>query len=137
MNNQFEVTGNILDKGELFENAQSGFKKRTFRLAIRDGERLSTPEFIVYNDNLGSLDSVREGDKVVVHFALSGREWKSKEGKMIKFNDLTCWKIDLVKEEINVHKGGDKIETRVNDVRELEPNYPNASNDYANDNLPF
>ena len=118
-NNQFEVTGNILDKGELFENAQSGFKKRTFRLAIRDGERLSTPEFIVYNDNLSSLDSVREGDKVVVHFALSGREFKSKDGRMLKFNDLTCWKIDLVKEELNVHKGKEKIPATVSDINEL------------------
>lgn len=147
MNNQFEITGNILDKGELFENAQSGFKKRTFRLAIRDGERLSTPEFIVYNDNLGSLDSVREGDKVKVYFALSGREWKSKEGKILKFNDLTCWRIDLVKEEINVHKGKEKIPATPSDVRELtvfENNIPSDNKvqwskieDVDEDSLPF
>lgn len=122
MNNQLEVTGYLLDKGELFENQQTGFKKRTFRIAIREGERLSTPEFIVMGDNLSSLDSVREGDKINVHFSLTGREWKNKENKVLKFNDLTCYKIDVLKDEVvkDVKKGKEKFDAKPSDVNELD-----------------
>jgi hypothetical protein len=129
MNNQHEVTGNLLDKGELFE--KENFRKRTFRLAIKEENRLSTPEFTVYGDNLSSLDSVREGDKIKVYFSLSGREWKNKEGKMLKFNDLTCYKIDVLQDEvIKGVKKGEKVEATISDVRELEE-------DYDNSQLPF
>lgn len=137
MNNQLEVTGNLLDKGELFEKGD--FRKKTFRLAIKEENRLSTPEFTVYNDNLSSLDSVREGDKIKVYFNLSGREWKSKEGKLLKFNDLTCYKIDVLQDEvIKGVKKGEKVETIPSDTKLLEPKEGEPCNEFCNpDDLPF
>ena len=125
----YTFTGNLLDKGELFEG-KNGFRKRKFRLTerIQLGEKLifSTPEFIVMNDGVGSLDSIREGDKVEVTFYINGKEWKGDDGKVRNFTELVVNKIDLLKDEIEskVHKGSDKkVDAVPSDVRELETNF--------------
>lgn len=52
--------------------------------------------FVLFNDKCNLLTKFKEGDEVVVHFNLKGREANLPQG--IKyFNTLEAWKIQPVK----------------------------------------
>lgn len=86
-----EVTGKL---HKLFEMQQvtERFAKREFVLAL-DGKY---PQFVLFQltgKRTGDLDAFREGDEVLVEFALRGREWTSRQGEVKFFNSLDVLKL--------------------------------------------
>jgi len=125
-NNKLEVTGHLLEIGNKFESTTSTFKKISFRLAIREdagtSSWLETPEFILVNDKISLLDSVRPGDKLTVKFSLAGHEFKGKD-KTMHFTELKAY--DVAKEVADAPaktpaKDG-KIDAVISDTRLLDP----------------
>lgn len=100
----FEITGKVHFVGETVEVSEK-FKKRPF--VVEYAENPSYPEYIqieAVQDKCDSLDELRAGDTVTVHFNLRGREWTNKEGVKSWFNTLAMWKFNLDKTVSNQPK---------------------------------
>jgi hypothetical protein len=89
-----QITGILkLKKDE--QEVSSKFRKREFILT--DNSSSQYPQHILFQltqDKCNLIDSVREGDNIVVHFNLRGREWTSPQGEIKYFNTLEAWKIE-------------------------------------------
>ena len=78
------------------------FKKQEFVLAI--DEDTDYPQFVKFEVVQDKIDKLRLGnkynvnDKVEVEYNLRGREWTNKDGVVMYFNTLQCWKMDMVEE---------------------------------------
>lgn len=78
------------------------FKKQEFILAIE--EDTDYPQYVKFEVVQDKIDKIRLGSKhnvndvVEVEYNLRGREWTNKEGILMYFNTLQCWKMDMVKE---------------------------------------
>jgi hypothetical protein len=71
------------------------FSKREF--VVTDSSDDKYPQDIMFEltqDKTSLLDSIMEGQDVLVSFNLRGREWKSPQGEVKYFNTLNAFKID-------------------------------------------
>jgi hypothetical protein len=71
------------------------FSKREF--VVTDNSDDKYPQDIMFEltqDKTSLLDSIMEGQDVLVSFNLRGREWKSPQGEVKYFNTLNAFKID-------------------------------------------
>jgi single-strand DNA-binding protein len=81
-------------EGKLFLDLQTqkvsdSFKKREFVVVIDEDTKY--PQYVKFElsqDKCAELDKVREGQNIVVHFNLRGREWNGKY-----FTNLNAWRI--------------------------------------------
>lgn len=116
-----QITGTI---HKIFDTKQitDTFKKREFVLSIESGPYTETPPFEMVQDRCDLLDEYKEGDQVVVHFDLRGREHNGKY-----YGNLRCWKLDKVKQNHTEAKLPPKPEKTAD----------NTGNDNEVDPLPF
>jgi hypothetical protein len=72
------------------EQVTDNFKKRDLIAAFMSGNnKEQTCKFELTGDRTSLLDNKREGDVVMLHFNLEGREYKD-----TAFNSLRVWKIE-------------------------------------------
>ena len=89
------IVGTILEISDV-QQIKETFKKREF--VLEDTENPQYPEFIKFEliqDKCALLDAHKVGDKVSVHFNLKGRKWTDREGKVVYFNSLQAWRIEV------------------------------------------
>lgn len=92
----YDYTG-IVHKILPLQTFNSGFTKRDVVLTDDVGSNSRYPARIPFTfkkDNCSLLDSVREGQRVKVRFAIDGREWTNPQGQTKYFTDLTGFKIE-------------------------------------------
>ncbi|RYE31109.1 MAG: DUF3127 domain-containing protein, partial [Sphingobacteriaceae bacterium] len=68
-------------------------------LIIEYVENPQYPEYLKFEaiqDRCALLDNVKTGDDVEVFFNLKGRKWTDKTGKVVYFNTLGLWKVNVL-----------------------------------------
>lgn len=80
----------ILDTNVISEK----FKKREFVISDGDDNYPQTLIFQLIQDKCEILDEYEEGEEVLVHFNLKGREWTSPKGETKWFNSLEAWRLE-------------------------------------------
>lgn len=70
------------------------FKKREFVISDGDDKYPQTLIFQLIQDKCEILDEYEEGEEVLVHFNLKGREWTSPKGEVKWFNSLEAWRLE-------------------------------------------
>jgi hypothetical protein len=79
------------------QHVSEKFSKREFVVTDRSEEKF--PQDIMFEltqDKTSLLDSIMEGQDVLVSFNLRGREWKSPQGEVKYFNTLNAFKLDTI-----------------------------------------
>jgi hypothetical protein len=95
--NNFRIEGTIHDRFDALQVTET-FRKREFILSVlRPGDSMVVDKlkFQCVQSNIILLDNVRVGNRVIVSFRLTGREWNSDEGKRY-FTNLDCVDIDIL-----------------------------------------
>ena len=72
-------------------------KKR--ELIVEYVENPQYPEYLKFEaiqDRCALLDNTKAGDDVEVFFNLKGRKWTDKTGKVVYFNTLQLWKVNVL-----------------------------------------
>ena len=86
------------------------FRKREFVLSVMRLGQDSTVDLVRFQcilNNITLLDDVREGNRVIVSFRVTGKEY-NKDGKKIFFTNLDCTDIDIIdNESTEEHTSGD------------------------------
>jgi hypothetical protein len=89
-------------KGKVYEvsatqQVTDSLKKR--ELIIEYIENPQYPEYLKFEaiqDRTALIDAVKVGDDVEVFFNLKGRKWTDKMGKVVYFNTLQLWKLNVL-----------------------------------------
>jgi len=84
------------------------FRKRDLYLLI-GGTYPEIVKFQVVQDQCESLDVLHTGDVIKVYFNLKGKFYTNKDGNEYHFNNIQCWKFEIVNED------GTKVEVDYSD----------------------
>ena len=79
------------------QQVTDSLKKR--ELVIEYIENPQYPEYLKFEaiqDRTALIDAVKVGDDVEVFFNLKGRKWTDKTGKVVYFNTLQLWKVNVL-----------------------------------------
>jgi len=98
--NKFRIVG-VIEKKLPIKEVSSTFRKQEFLLVIEDLNYKGEPneEFVKFQcvQNMTTrLSEIKEGDKVMIEYRLTGRKWENKDGKMMYFTNLDVLTIDLL-----------------------------------------
>lgn len=91
-----EIKGKVAEVGATQQVTES-VKKR--ELIVEYIENPQYPEYLKFeciNDKCALLDPVKPGQDVEVFFNLKGRKWTDKTGKVVYFNTLQLWKVNIL-----------------------------------------
>ena len=103
---------------------KSGFSFRKF-IAITeyDGKYPQYVQFECAGDNTVKLDNIFIDDIVNLHYNLRGRAWTNESGKVIYFNKLDVWKIEVLESvrSATVKNNPPKVETKNTLSSKTEP----------------
>ena len=95
----YEYTG-VVEKILPVQTFSSGFTKRDIVLTDDVGQAGNWPNHIAFTfkkDNTSVLDSVKEGQRAKIRFAIDGRVWNNpRTGKNQYFTDLTGLKLEVL-----------------------------------------
>lgn len=94
----YEYTG-VVEKILPVQTFTSGFTKRDIVLTDDVGQAGNWPNHIAFTfkkDNTSVLDSVKEGQRAKIRFAIDGREWTNPQGQVKYFTDLTGLKLEVL-----------------------------------------
>ena len=97
----YEYTG-VVEKVLATQTSASGFSKRDIVLTDDVGSDTKWPNHIAFTfkkDAASVLDTVKEGQRVKIRFAIDGREWTNPQGQVKYFTDLTGLKLDVLNED--------------------------------------
>lgn len=97
----YEYTG-VVEKVLATQTFASGFSKRDIVLTDDVGSDTKWPNHIAFTfkkDAASVLDTVKEGQRVKIRFAIDGREWTNPQGQVKYFTDLTGLKLDMLNED--------------------------------------
>ena len=83
----FQVTGKLIKAGPT-ESKSDKFQVRELVIEI-PGNYPQLIAFQLAQDRCGLLDDYQEGEEIIVHFDLRGREWNGKY-----FTNLNAWKLE-------------------------------------------
>lgn len=126
----YEYTG-VIEKVLDTQTFPSGFSKRDVVLTDDVGEQTKYPNHITFTfkkDAANVLETVKEGQRVKIRFAIDGRVWNDpKTGKDRYFTDLTGLKLEVI-----VPEG----ETATEPEPVVEMPGPNDDTGYVDD-MPF
>ena len=76
------------------QEVSASFKKREFVIQTND-QYPQLVKFELTQDNCIKLDEYKEGDDIIVHFNVRGREWQSpKTNDMMYFVTLQAWRLE-------------------------------------------
>lgn len=88
MSQAYEVTGNIIFKGDTESFGANNFQKRVFVLETTDDKYPQQIKLELIKDGCAKLDQYMAGDIITAHFNLQGREYNGKY-----YVNLQAWKI--------------------------------------------
>lgn len=91
-----EIKGKVYEVGATTQVTDS-LKKR--ELIIEYIENPQYPEYLKFEaiqDRTALIDAAKVGDDVEVSFNLKGRKWTDKTGKVVYFNTLQLWKLNVL-----------------------------------------
>lgn len=94
----YEYTG-VVEKILATQTFASGFSKRDIVMTDDVGADTKYPNHIAFTfkkDNATVLDTVREGQRAKIRFAIDGREWTNPQGQVKYFTDLTGLKLEVL-----------------------------------------
>lgn len=94
----YEYTG-VVEKILPLQTFNSGFTKRDIVLTDDIGQESKWPNHIAFTfkkDNANVLNTVKEGQRAKIRFAIDGREWTNPQGQVKYFTDLTGLKLEIV-----------------------------------------
>ena len=94
----YQYTG-VVEKILPVQTFASGFTKRDVVLTDDVGQGGQWPNHIAFSfkkDNTKLLDSVKEGQRAKIRFAIDGREWTNPQGQVKYFTDLTGLKLEVI-----------------------------------------
>lgn len=97
----YEYTG-VVEKVLATQTFASGFSKRDIVLTDDVGSDTKWPNHVAFTfkkDAASVLDTVKEGQRVKIRFAIDGREWTNPQGQVKYFTDLTGLKLDVLNED--------------------------------------
>lgn len=90
---ELKIEGTLYKKFDA-KDVSATFKKREFVIQTID-QYPQTVKFELTQDNCKKLDEYKEGDDIIVHFNVRGREWTStKTGEIMYFTSLQAWRIE-------------------------------------------
>ena len=125
----YEYTG-VVEKILDLQTFASGFTKRDIVLTDDVGTESKWPNHIAFTfkkDATSILDTVREGQRAKIRFAIDGRAWDDpKSGKTRYFTDLTGLKLEVLNAD------GTSTEPV---PAPAEPDFPESAGDV--DDMPF
>ncbi|MVN22824.1 DUF3127 domain-containing protein [Mucilaginibacter arboris] len=91
-----EIKGKVHEVSPTTQVTDS-LKKR--ELIVEYVENPQYPEYLKFEaiqDRCALMDNVKVGDDVEVFFNLKGRKWTDKTGKVVYFNTLQLWKVNVL-----------------------------------------
>lgn len=94
----YEYTG-VVEKILPMQTFASGFTKRDVVMTDDAGQGGQWPNHIAFTfkkDNTSVLESLREGQRAKIRFAIDGREWTNPQGQVKYFTDLTGLKLEVL-----------------------------------------
>ena len=94
----YEYTG-VVEKVLATQTFASGFSKRDIVLTDDVGAESKWPNHIAFTfkkDAANVLNSVKEGQRVKIRFAIDGREWTNPQGQVKYFTDLTGLNLEVL-----------------------------------------
>jgi len=87
----YELKGTVKRVMETWKSETSDFTKREFVITAGD-EYPNDVKFTAIKDKASQLEGLKEGDEVLVHFDIRGREYDERF-----YVDLNAWKIEKQK----------------------------------------
>lgn len=109
-----EITGKI-KRVENTEKVSEKFQKRRVIVEITAGKYPQVLEFTLVQGNVDAANGINPGDDVRVHFELKGREVTDKHSRVIVFNTLEAFRIDVTKKAIDFAPAPEAVENEVAD----------------------
>ncbi|MBR1922062.1 MAG: DUF3127 domain-containing protein [Kiritimatiellae bacterium] len=94
----YEYTG-VVEKVLPTQSFASGFSKRDIVMTDDVGADAKWPNHIAFTfkkEAAAVLDTVKEGQRAKIRFAIDGREWTSPQGQVKYFTDLTGLKLEVL-----------------------------------------
>jgi len=94
----YEYTG-VVEKILPTQTFASGFTKRSVVMTDDVGEQSKWPNHIAFTfkkDSATVLDTLKEGQRAKIRFAIDGREWTNPQGQVKYFTDLTGLKLEVL-----------------------------------------
>lgn len=94
----YEYTG-VVEKVLATQTFASGFSKRDIVMTDDVGTETKYPNHIAFTfkkDAASVLDSVKQGQRAKIRFAIDGREWTNPQGQVKYFTDLTGLKLEVL-----------------------------------------
>ena len=94
----YEYTG-VVEKILATQTFSSGFSKRDIVMTDDVGTETKYPNHIAFTfkkDNANLLDTVKQGQRAKIRFAIDGREWTNPQGQVKYFTDLTGLKLEVL-----------------------------------------
>ena len=94
----YEYTG-VVEKILPTQTFASGFTKRDIVMTDDVGTESKWPNHIAFTfkkDSASILDTVKEGQRAKIRFAIDGREWTNPQGQVKYFTDLTGLKLEVL-----------------------------------------
>ena len=125
----YEYTGIVETVCEL-QTFASGFTKQDLVLTDDNDVQTKYPNHIAFTfkkDNASVLETVKEGSRAKIRFAIDGREWTNQQGQVKYFTDLTGLKIEVL--------NGDGTSTEPVPAPADPGDFPSDANDV--DDMPF
>jgi len=122
--NNFRLEGIVHERFDSQQVTET-FRKREFILEVmRSGNSNITDmvKFQCVQQNITLLDEVRIGNRVLVNFQVTGREWNSAEGKRY-FTNLDCIDIDIL-DATNTEESGDILAKDIDSTVIPEGGFP-------------
>ena len=95
--NNFRLEGMIHERFDAVQVTET-FRKREFILQVTrpgDSNNIDFIKFQCLQNRISLLDEIRVGNRVIVAFMVTGREWSNAEGKRY-FTNLDCTDIDVL-----------------------------------------
>lgn len=90
---ELKLEGTLYKKFDT-KQVSATFQKREF-VAQTVEQYPQTVKFELTQDNCQKLDQFKEGDDLIIHFNVRGREWNSpKTGEMMYFVSLQVWRLE-------------------------------------------
>lgn len=124
----YEYTG-VVEKVLATQTFASGFSKRDVVLTDDIGTETKWPNHIAFTfkkDAANVLNTVKEGQRVKIRFAIDGREWTNPQGQVKYFTDLTGLNLEVL--------NGDGTSTEPVPAP-AEPDFPTDAGEV--DDMPF
>lgn len=86
-----QITG-VIKVIKPIQQISATFSKREFVIETNE-QYVQTIQLELHGDRVDIIDSFTEGQEVICHIGIKGREWVNPQGETKYFNTITCWRI--------------------------------------------